>query len=92
MSCVQISCAKLKVACYSFYAEVKSEWGDQSNFTKEQKDEVVLFTQLLELAQLSELCESEPVSVDGGHAGYVLKQLKRLKSLGGEKTGEGYGV
>ncbi len=91
MSCVKISCKKLKAACYSFYAEVKSEWGDQSNFTKEQKDEVVLFTQLLELAQLSELCEGEPVSVDGGHAGHVLEQLKRLKLLS-EETGESYGV
>ena len=91
MSYVQISCAKLKAACYAFYAEVKSEWGDQSNFTREQKDMIVMFTQLLELVQLSELCESEPITVDAGHAGHVLKQLKRIKSLQ-EENGESYGV
>ena len=92
MSCVQISCEKLKAACYAFYAEVKSEWGDQSNFTREQEDMIVMFTHLLDMVQLSELCESEPITVDAEHAGHVLKQLKRIKSLGGEQAGEGDGV
>jgi hypothetical protein len=77
MSCVKISCEKLKIACCSFYAEVKAEWGEESNFTREQKEEIILFDQLLRMVYLSELSECLPIELDGRDAESVLKQLSK---------------